>query len=96
MQLPAADGEVRAAAFAPARDPGHQPAGGGVLVLQAPERGRALQQPPHRDAARQAGLAAAPRSSASTRASGGGRMGKKDGKEKYSELLHMTLIKNLV
>lgn len=56
VQLPAANGQVRPAAAAAAGDPSHQPAGRGVPVLQTPERRRALQQPAHRDAARQESL----------------------------------------
>ncbi len=42
VQLSSADGQVRPASAATAGDPGHQPAGRGVSVLQTPERWRAL------------------------------------------------------
>lgn len=56
VPLPPLHGQVPPAAAVAGRGPGAEPAGRGVPVPQAPERGGALQQPPHRDAARQADL----------------------------------------
>ena len=58
VQLPPADGQVRSAPAPAAGNTRRQHAGRGVPVLQAPKRGRSLQQPAHRDAARQACLRA--------------------------------------
>lgn len=45
VQLPSADRQVWPAAATAARNPCYQSAGRGVPLLQAPEWGRALQQP---------------------------------------------------
>ena len=85
MQLPAADGEVRAAAAPPPGDPGPQHAGRGVPVLQAPERGRPLQQPADRDAACKASVITAAGSASQQNTEMGGvgeEKNRKKGKKK--------------
>lgn len=82
MQLPTADGEVRAAAAPPPGDPGPQHAGRGVPVLQAPERGRPLQQPADRDAACKASVITAAAGSASQQNTEMGGVGEEKNRKK--------------
>lgn len=56
VQLPTANGQVWPAAPPAAGDPGHQPAGRRIPLLQTSERGCALQQPAHRNATCQESL----------------------------------------
>ena len=56
VHLPSVPGEVQPAGGASAGAAWPQHAGGGLPVLHAPERRGALQQPAHRDAARQESL----------------------------------------